>query len=137
MTEKTMRQEFKVPGINPPVSHYTDAVRFGDLLFISGITALDEDMNLIGEGDAAVQAEQIFQSLEKILKAANAGFEDILRVTVYLTNIDDRARINPIREKYFGDARPASTLVEVSALVMPGMTVEIEAIVGLPNGSAT
>ena len=134
---KNLRQEFKVPGLNPPVSHYTDAVRFGDLLFVSGLAPLDEDMNLVGEGDVTAQAEQIFVNLEKILQAVSAGFEDVLKVTVYLTDVDDRTRINPVREKYFGEIRPASTLVEVSGLVMPGMKVEIEAIVGLPNGRSS
>ena len=124
-----------MPGLNPPVSHYTDAVRFGDLLFVSGIAPLDQDMNLIGDGDVAAQAEQVFVNLQKVLEAVGAGFEDVLKVTVYLTDVDDRTRINPVREKYFGDARPASTLVEVSGLVMPGMKVEIEAIVGLSDGT--
>ena len=135
--EKGLRQEFKIPGLNPPISHYTDAVRFGDLLFVSGIAPLDEDMNLIGGDDVTAQAEQVFVNLEKVLKAVSAGFEDILKVTVYLTDVADRTRINPVRERYFGSARPASTLVEVSGLVMPGMKVEIEAIVGLPNGNIT
>lgn len=135
--EKGLRQEFKIPGLNPPVSHYTDAVRFGDLLFVSGIAPLDEDLNLIGGDDVAAQAEQVFVNLEKVLQAVSAGFEDVLKVTVYLTNVEDRTRINPVREKYFGKSRPASTLVEVSGLVMPGMKVEIEAIVGLPNGKIT
>lgn len=135
--QKNSRQEIKVPGLNPPVSHYTDAVRFGDLLFVSGIAPLDQDMNLIGGDDVTAQAEQVFVNLEKVLQAASAGFEDVLKVTVYLTNVEDRERINPVREKYFGDVRPASTLVEVSGLVMPGMKVEIEAIVGLPNGNIT
>ena len=133
--EKKFRQEFKVPGLNPPVSNYTDAVRFGDLLFVSGIAPRDQDMNLIGENDVAAQAEQVFVNLQKVLEAVGAGFEDVLKVTVYLTDVDDRTRINPVREKYFGDARPASTLVEVSGLVMPGMKVEIEAIVGLSDGT--
>lgn len=135
--EKGLRQEFKIPGLSPPISHYTDAVRFGDLLFVSGIAPLDEGMNLIGGDDVRAQAEQVFVNLEKVLQAVSAGFEDILKVTVYLTDVEDRARINPVRERYFGNSRPASTLVEVSGLVIPGMKVEIEAIVGLPNRNLT
>ncbi len=135
--EKSSRKEFKVAGLNAAVSHYTDAVRFGDLLFVSGIAALDQDMNLVGEDDVVAQAEQVFVNLEMVLREASAGFEDVLKVTVYLTDIEDRVRINPVRERYFGDARPASTLVEVSGLVMPGMKVEIEAIVGLHTGKIT
>jgi reactive intermediate/imine deaminase len=120
-----------VPGLGEPISHYTDAVRFGDLLFVSGIGPLGEDGSLVGRDDAAEQTRQIFRNMDKVLRAAGAGPADILKVTVYLTDIADRTRINPVRQQFFGTARPASTLVEVSKLAIPGMKVEIEAVVGL------
>jgi 2-iminobutanoate/2-iminopropanoate deaminase len=126
-----MRQEFRVEGLNEPVSHYTDAVRWGDLLFISGLAPLDQKGRLVGGDDVVAQTRQIFENMAKILAAGDAGFEDVLRVTVYLTDIADRAKINPVRQEFFGHTRPASTLIEVSALVVPGMKVEIEAIAGL------
>jgi len=126
-----MREEFRVKGLNEPVSHYTDAVRWGDLLFISGLAPLDEAGKLVGGDDVAAQTRQIFRNMAKILGAAGAGFEDVVRVTVYLTDIADRPKINPVRQEFFGQTRPASTLVEVSALVVPGMKVEIEAVAGL------
>ena len=128
-----IRQEFRVPGLGEPISHYTDAVRFGDLLFISGIGPLAEDGSLVGRDDPAEQTRQIFRNMDKVLRAAGAGPADVLKVTVYLTEIADRARINPVRQQFFGTARPASTLVEVSRLAIPGMKVEIEAVVGLPR----
>ena len=128
-----LRQEFRVPGLGEPISHYTDAVRFGDLLFVSGIGPLAEDGSLVGRDDAAEQTRQIFRNMDKVLRAAGAGPADILKVTVYLTDIADRTRINPVRQQFFGMARPASTLVEVSKLAIPGMKVEIEAVVGLPR----
>ena len=126
------RQELKIPGFPEPISHFTDAVRFGDLLFISGLTARGRDGIIVGIGDAARQTRQILENMGTILAAAGAGFADVLKVTVYLTNIDDRPKINPVRAEFFGAARPASTLVEVSKLVHPDMLVEIEAVVGLP-----
>jgi 2-iminobutanoate/2-iminopropanoate deaminase len=126
-----MREEYRVKGLSEPISHYTDAVRFGDLLFISGVAPLDEAGKLVGGDDAAAQTRQIFRNMEKILAAAGAGFADVLRVTVYLTEIADRARINPVRQEYFGATRPASTLIGVAALAVPGMKVEIEAVAGL------
>jgi 2-iminobutanoate/2-iminopropanoate deaminase len=126
-----LRQELRVPGLGEPISHYTDAVRFGDLLFVSGIGPLAEDGALVGRDDAAEQTRQIFRNMDKVLRAAGAGPADILKVTVYLTDIADRTRINPVRQQFFGTARPASTLVEVSKLAIPGMKVEIEAVVGL------
>jgi len=127
------RQEYSIPGLNPPISHYCDAVRFGNLLFISGIAPLDEKLNVIGGDDPAAQAEAVFVAMGQILEAAGAGFKDILKVTVLLTDIEDRHKINPVRQKYFGSARPASTLFEVSRLAIPGMKVEIEAVAGIPD----
>jgi 2-iminobutanoate/2-iminopropanoate deaminase len=131
MTAK--RQEFKVEGLNPPISHYTDAVRFGDVLYVSGCGPLDGDMNLIGGDDVAAQTRQVLTNLQRILEAAGASFADILKVTVYLTDVNDREKINPVRQEFFGDAKPASTLIGVAALAIPNMKVEIEAIVGLPS----
>lgn len=125
------RQEFRVAGLNEPISHYTDAVRFGDLLFVSGIGPLADDGSLVGAGDAAEQTRQIFRNMDKVLRAAGASPADVLKVTVYLTDIADRTKINPARQQFFGTARPASTLVEVSRLAIPGMRVEIEAVFGL------
>ncbi len=128
----TERQEYRVAGLNEPISHYTDAVRFGDTLYISGLVPVDAGSNVIGE-DAAAQTEQIFKNMTLVLDQAGATFADVLRVTVYLTDINDRAAINPVRQRYFGAARPASTLIEVSALAVPGIKVEIDAVVGLPR----
>ena len=128
------RAELDVPGLSEPISHYANAVRFGDLLFVSGLTAHDADGTLVGDGDPVAQTEKILGNLGRVLTAAGAAPRDVLKVTVFLTDIADRARINPARRAFFGDARPASTLVEVSALALPGMRVEIEAVVGLPHG---
>ena len=126
-----MRKEIRVEGLNPPISHYTDAVRFGDLLFISGVAPLDEKLNLVGGDDVVAQARQVFLNMAKVLQASGAGFADVLKVTVYLTDVDDRAKINPVRQEFFGAARPASTLIGVAALALPGMKIEVEAVAGL------
>lgn len=133
MSANNQRQEISVPGLNPPISHYCDAVKFGNMLFISGMAPLDADLNVIGGDDVVAQAEAVFAALDKILKQAGASFADILKVTVLLTDVNDRAKINPVRQRYFGSAKPASTLFEVSRLAVPGMKVEIEAVAGLPN----
>lgn len=135
MTELQLaiRQEYAVAGLPAAISHYTDAVRFGNLLFVSGLTAHDERGRLIGEGDAAAQTRQILANMQKIFDEIGARFSDVLKVTVYLTDIADREKINPVRKQFFGSAKPASTLVEVSKLALAGMKVEIEAVVGLPG----
>lgn len=133
MTGAGRREEFSVRGLAPPISHYCDAVRFGDLLFISGLVGVDDNGKVVGDGDAARQTRQIFENMKKVLDAAGATFADVLKVTVFMTNIDDRPKINPVRQEYFGAAKPASTLVEVRKLVRPDLLLEIEAVVGLPQ----
>jgi reactive intermediate/imine deaminase len=130
---RPQRQEYRVPGLSEPISHYTDAVRFGDVLFVSGVAPLDAALRLVGGEDVVAQARQVFENMARILNAAGATFADVLKVTVFLTDVEDRRAINPIRQEYFGAARPASTLFEVSKLAVPGMKVEIEAVVGLPR----
>src|ERR1700753_1968865 len=106
------RQEFKVEGLVPALSHYTDAVRFGDMLFVSGLTAHDGQGKLVGGADAAAQTRQILLNLKLVLDAAGATMADVLKVTVFLTDITDRAAINPVRQEFFGAARPPSTFLE-------------------------
>lgn len=125
------RQEMRVPGLPDPLSHYTDAVRFGDLLFISGCAPLDSSGQLVGEGDVTAQARQVLANLGAIVRHAGGDSADILKVTVYLLDAGDRKAVNEVRKEFFGDSRPASTLVEVSQLAVPGMLVEIEAVAGL------
>ena len=127
------RQEYRVAGQAEPISHYTDAVRAGNLLFVSGVVPVDADGNLVGEGDVVEQTRQVFRNIESVLTAAGATIGDVVKVTVYLVDIVDRARINPVRQEVFGDARPASTLVEVSALAVPGALLEIECVALIPS----
>jgi 2-iminobutanoate/2-iminopropanoate deaminase len=126
------REEYRVAGVAEPFSHYTDAVRAGDLLFISGCVSVDVDGNVVGAGDVVAQARQIFTILGLILEAAGASFADVVKLTHFLTNVEDRGLINPIRKEFLGETRPASTLVEVSRLVLPEFLLEIEAVAILP-----
>jgi len=126
-----VREELRVEGLAEPISHYTDAVRYGDLLFVSGVAPIDEKSCLVGEGNVVAQARQVFLNMKKILQTAGTGFEKVLKVTVYLTDVADRTKINPVRQEFFGAARPASTLIGVSELAIPGMKVEVEAVVAL------
>jgi 2-iminobutanoate/2-iminopropanoate deaminase len=126
------RREYRVEGLAEPISHYTDAVRAGDLLFISGIVGVDGRGALVGGDDVAAQALQVFENMRAVLDEAGCRFEDVVKVTVYLTDVDDRPKINPVRREVFGDTRPSSTLVEVSRLAVPGAKVEIDAVALIP-----
>ncbi len=122
------REELDVPGLAEPISHYADAVRAGDALYVSGIVPVAADGALVGADDVVAQAEAVFAILGRVLAAAGAAAGDVVKVTVFLLDVDDRPRINPVRQAFFGTARPASTLVEVSRLAVPGARLEVEAI---------
>jgi reactive intermediate/imine deaminase len=128
----TTRREYRVSGLSEPISHYTDAVRAGDLLFVSGVVPVDDEGGLVGGDDVAAQARQVFANMERVLEAAGAAFADVVKVTVFLTDVDDRPLINPVRQEVFGATRPASTLVEVAGLAIPGAKIEVEAVAVVP-----
>jgi 2-iminobutanoate/2-iminopropanoate deaminase len=122
------REEIRVEGLAEPISHFTDAVRAGGFLFVSGIVAVDAAGRLVGGRDVVEQTRQVFRNMGAVLAAAGCDFGDVVKVTIYLTDVEDRPRINPVREEVFGDARPASTLVEVPRLAVPDALVEVECV---------
>jgi 2-iminobutanoate/2-iminopropanoate deaminase len=127
------REEIRVEELAEPISHYTDAVRAGQLLFVSGLVAVDGDGTLVGGEDVVAQTRQVFDNMRAILAAGGCGFEDVVKVTIFLTDIHDRPRINPVRQEVFGSTRPASTLVEVPRLAVDGAKVEIECVALMPS----
>jgi 2-iminobutanoate/2-iminopropanoate deaminase len=127
-------QRLRLPEQLPqPISHYTDGVVADGWIWVSGMLALDKSGALIGGDDVVAQATRVHENIEAVLKKAGAGFEDVVKVTVYLRRIEDRAAVNTVRRKFFGESRPASTLVEVSAFVVPGGLVEIDAVARQPK----
>jgi 2-iminobutanoate/2-iminopropanoate deaminase len=128
------REEIRVPGQAEPISHYTDAVRAeGPLVFVSGVVPIDGRGRLVGGDDVVAQARQVFANMGAVLAAAGATFADVVKVTVFLTDVGDRPRINAVRQEVFADARPASTLVEVARLAVPGARIEVEAVAVAPS----
>ena len=113
-----------------PVSHYCHVTKAGNLVWVSGTVGIGSDGTI--PSDVVEQFELAITNMDACLKAVGAGAEHVVKVTVYLTNVADRQKINRIRQRYFGQHRPASTLVEVSALVLPALKVEIEAQAILP-----
>ena len=120
----TKIQRFLVEGQQEPVSHYCHAVRHRDHIWISGMVGIDESGNV--PEDTVEQFAIAIKNFDSVLCAAGGGAENVVKVTVFVTNISDRSRINPIRQEYFGEHRPASSLFEVSKLVLPELKVEIE-----------
>ena len=105
-------------------------VEIGDtkLIFTTGQIALDKNGNVLHPVDAEKQSEFIYESLQRILKDSGATLDDVVKTTVFLTDINDFSKVSPIRNKYFQNSEPVSTLVEVSRLVKSGCCVEIEVI---------
>jgi reactive intermediate/imine deaminase len=118
-------QRLMVEGQFEPVSHYCHVVRAGNLVFVSGTVGIRADGSI--PEDVVTQFDVALDNLGACLKAAGTAPHQVVKVTVFLTDVNDRARINPARQRFFGEHRPASTLVEVSALVLPALKVEIEA----------
>jgi 2-iminobutanoate/2-iminopropanoate deaminase len=119
-----MIERILVPGIMEPVSHYCHVVRAGPHVWVSGVVGMDRKGD-VPEGVVA-QFDLAIDVMDQCLKAAGAGPEHVVKVQVFLTDISERPAINPRRIAYFGHHRPASTLLEVSALVDPRLKVEIE-----------
>jgi 2-iminobutanoate/2-iminopropanoate deaminase len=126
------REEIRVDGLAEPISHFTDAVRAGGFLYVSGIVAVDGEGRLVGGDDVVAQARRVFANMRAVLDAGGCRFEDVVKVTIFLTDVDDRPLINPVRQQVFGDARPASTLVEVPGLAVEGAKIEIECVALVP-----
>jgi 2-iminobutanoate/2-iminopropanoate deaminase len=125
-----MIRRFMVEGQLEPVSHYCHVVRAGSLIWVSGAVGVAAD-GTIPPG-VTEQFDIALASIDACLREAGAGAEHVVKVNVYLTDVADRALINPARQRYFGEHRPASTLVGVAALVMPALKVEIEAQAVVP-----
>ncbi len=106
------------------------SVTIGDakIIFTTGQIALDKDGTVLYPDDPAKQAEFIYESLNKILKEAGASLDDVVKTTVFLTNMDDFPKISAVRNNYFKNSEPVSTLIEVKRLVKDGCKVEIEVI---------
>lgn len=123
--------------IASPGGNYCHAVRIdtadGVLLFVSGQVAFDADGNLVGEGDMARQTEQVFDNLRAVLDANEATFEDVVKVTTFLTDMSALQAVRDVRRRYLSDPSPASTTVEVAGLFRPEALIEVEAVAAIPN----
>jgi enamine deaminase RidA (YjgF/YER057c/UK114 family) len=118
-------------GTPPGYSHIVD-VGAGRIIFIAGQTAIDRNGNVVGKADFAAQAGQVFQNLTIALQASGCTPANLIKLTVFLTDMNNLARYREARDRFFSSvtppAAPAMTLVEVSKLYGPDFLIEIEAI---------
>ncbi|WP_198136797.1 RidA family protein [Oceanobacillus jeddahense] len=106
----------------------SQGMTFGDLLFISGQTSINENGDLIHSGNFVAQAEQAFKNLDKVLKSGGSTLDDILKVTIFLKDMSYFKEVVALRKKYFSAPYPADSIVEISGLFHPDALIEIEAI---------
>ncbi len=126
-----MKKEIITPaGLAKSLGIYSHAVKAqgNQLLFISGTTARDKDGNIVGKGDIKAQTKQILENMKKVLDQVGATFDNIVKVTVFITDMGNFKEIHEVRAKYFKKDFPASTLVQVSSLYTPDILIEMEAI---------
>jgi enamine deaminase RidA (YjgF/YER057c/UK114 family) len=115
---------------------FSPALRAGNLLFISGTTAVDEAGQLVGPGDIAAQTRYILRKVGRLLAAAGAGFEHVVQTTDYITTTDRYRETAAVRREFFRPPYPTATGVIVKGLLREGALIEISAVAVLPVGSA-
>jgi len=112
---------------------WSQAVAYRDLLAISGQIALDPQGNVVGRGSLVEQAEYVFACIDAVLAAAGSGRDDLIKITMYVTTLDGLAELRSARDRWLGDARPASTLVRVAGLVHDELLIEVDALAARPG----
>lgn len=126
-----MREEFNADFV-PHGRHYSHAVRAGGLIYTTGQVPVNGEGQTVG-ADLVTQARQVFTNLQTILAQAGAGFSDVVKTTMYVTDIEAVGLLSELRDEVFGDVRPASVAIQVPRLWDPEHLIEIEVIAAVPG----
>ncbi len=119
-------QRINPEGMTQPAT-YSHLVRHGNLLFLAGQVSTDADGNVIGEGDMAAQVRQVLENMKRVLASQGADFSNVVKITIYTTDVDAYIQTGEIRNQFWNGNSPASTLVQIDRLARPVFLVEIEA----------
>jgi 2-iminobutanoate/2-iminopropanoate deaminase len=131
--DPTIRIEHRIEALSAPGAHYSEAVSYGGLYYIAGVLPVDKTGTLFGGDSITAQTEQVFRNIGVTLEHVGCSFADVLKMRIFVTSIGDRAKVDAVRRAVFGQTKPVSTLVEISALAVPGAKIEIEATAVLPK----
>ncbi len=127
-----VRREIRSPSLPAPMrgGAYSSGVEVpaGRTVYVSGQVSLDAEGNVVGEGDVRLQTETVLEHVKTVVEEAGGGMGDIVKVTVFITDMGLYDEIHEIRRRYFEEPYPASSMVEVSALIDPRLLIEIEAV---------
>ncbi|HUS19863.1 MAG TPA: RidA family protein [Terriglobales bacterium] len=120
------RENFSTNTKWEPIVGYSRAVKVGNLIFVTGTTATDETGTVVGTNDPYAQTKQALANIERVLQRAGATMKDVVRTRIFVTDINQWEQVGKAHAEYFHDIRPATTMVEISRLIVPEMLVEIE-----------
>jgi reactive intermediate/imine deaminase len=126
-----MKEQIRTDKVREPMGHFSQAIAIevkGKLVFISGMTSRRPDGTIAGIGDIEAQTRQVCENIKSAVEAAGGTMDDVVRVDVYVRNIEHFDKIHKVRREYFKAPAPASTMVEVTKMVSPDYLIEINAI---------
>jgi len=125
-----MAERIMPPNFAAPAGPWTPAVKVpaGEMLFIAGCISIDENGEVVGPGDVAAQTHQVMKNFAAAVEAAGMTMADVVKITNYLVDVRDYPEVAKVRQQYLSEPYPASTMVQVSGLLYPGLLVEIEGI---------
>lgn len=119
---------------SPIRNRYSDAVVVGRLVFVAGCAPLNDQFELVGKDDAEVQALQTFKNFERVLQASGSNVRDIVKLTIFVLDVNDYDAIASARRQAWGTVAPAGTLLQVSGFLVPGARLEVDGIAVIGSG---